>query len=131
MTSVLTAFGSVFMYKGKEYVFLAKTESIVYAAEILSTQASTQIDRLFQKQVAGGKDVNVRQHWLYCYVMLTTHDYEGRSAHMGKTGQDNFSSFVDPLQKELNAEDLKNIKDGIMNGNVPLELKDLVKNIQV
>lgn len=131
MTSTLTTFGTVFAYKGKEYVFLAKTENIIYAAEILSAQISTQINELYKKQEAKGKDTNLRQNILYCYVMLTTPDFYGRSAHMGKAGQDDFSSYIDLLQKKLDVKDLRNIKDGILTGNVPLVLKDLVKNIQV
>ena len=68
--SVITSivFGDIFKYEGREYIFLVQTDSITYAARILETTDSKNIDRLYEKRVASNSVLE--KNILYCYVKL-------------------------------------------------------------
>lgn len=75
-------FGDVFKHKEKEYVFLAKTEELVYAAEILSKELTSKIDNLYQK--ISKYDGGCVNRIIYCYVMLKTEEFKDRMIFFGE-----------------------------------------------
>ena len=131
MTSLL--FGDIFRYNEKEYIFLAKTEEVLYAAQILNPEISGRIDKVYQSKIYNGKLTKVLEgNILYCYVILQTEEFKDRMAHFATTGKDGFSPLLEKLPLQLNKEDLKAIKAEIVEKNaIPLALKELVKSIPV
>lgn len=125
-------FGDVFRYNEKEYIFLARTQDITYAAEILNPQSSSRVDGLYQKKLANGTIDKSEQNILYCYVILQTKEFKDRAAHFAKTGKDGFNSYIDKLTNTLDTKDLQSIIDEISTKNViPEELKELIKSIKL
>lgn len=52
-------FGDVFRYNEKEYIFLAKTEDKIYAAQILTPVDTERVDKLFKIREATNKPTNL------------------------------------------------------------------------
>lgn len=131
MTSLL--FGDIFRYNEKEYIFLAKTEEILYAAQILNLEVSGKIERIYQSKVYKGKLTKILEgNILYCYVILQTKEFKNRMAHFATTGRDGFAQLLEKLPIQLRKEDLKAIKEEIISKNaIPMALKELVKNISL
>lgn len=128
MTSLI--FGDIFRCDNKDYIFLAKTTSVIYAAEILDPNLTKQVDTLFKNRLAAGKLNKVEDSILYCYVILETKEYKGRMAHLGNTGKDDFSLVIEKLPISLNLDDLKEIKKEICERKaISIALRELVKDI--
>jgi len=125
-------FGDTFKYREKDYVYLAKTEEITYAAEILNKEYSEWLNNVHKKKIANSAIVErILSMPLYCFVMLKTEPFQGRAAHLGKgdtAGSE--CAFFEPI-KSLEEIDLKQILDEIRKGPVPKELKQLTKGIEI
>lgn len=127
-------FGDTFKYREKDYVYLAKTEEITYAAEILNKEKSELLDKTCSKQIANGaKTEKVLNMPVYCFVMLKTEPFQGRAAFFylagkGDTSNNECASF-EPT-KSLEKIDLKEILNEIKEGPVPKELKQLTEGIE-
>lgn len=125
-------FGDVFLYEGLEYVYLAQTDTIIYLARILSKDDTARIDKVYQSKIAKGTITKVERIDLYCYVILETKEFKDRCAHLHNPGKDVLRSVVQKLSAVLDREDLLHIKEEISTQRaIPLELKDLVKDIQI
>jgi hypothetical protein len=125
-------FGDIFRYEQKEYIFLAKSERIIYAAEILNSEISEKINNLFQGRLAKGKDSVLETNILYCYVLLQTEEYRNRCASFAHSGKDDFGITFQKLSIVLSSVDLKFIKKEIMEKRaIPKELKLLIANIDI
>jgi len=44
-------FGDTFKYREKDYVYLAKTEEIIYVAEILNIENSKWLNSVYEKRI--------------------------------------------------------------------------------
>ena len=122
-------FGDVFRYNEKEYIFLAKTEDRIYAAQILTPIDTEKVDKLFKQREATYRPTNLT---IYCYVILQTADFKNRAAHLYDAGNRLFTSLIEKLPIALDMEDLKNIKMEIMRKNtISIELRELVQDIQL
>lgn len=122
-------FGDVFRYNEREYIFLAKTEERIYAAQILTPVDTERVDRLFKLREASNKPTNLT---IYCYVILQTVDFKNRAAHLHNTGNMSTTNLIEKLPFALDAEDLKNIKAEIMKKNtISIELRELVEDINI
>jgi hypothetical protein len=127
-------FGDIFEHDGREYIYLAKTEEVIYAAQILPPEKSRKVDDLFRRRMATGKMVQatVGNNILYCYVMLKTKEFKERCAHFANTGKDDFGISINKLAVILDTEDIKQIKEEILSKNaIPTELKELVKGLAI
>lgn len=122
-------FGDVFRYNEQEYIFLAKTEDRIYAAQILTPVDTEKVDRLFKQREATNRPT---YQTIYCYVILQTADFKDRAAHLYNTGNISTTNLIEKLPFALNAADLKNIKAEIMKKNtISIELKERVQDIQL
>lgn len=122
-------FGDVFRYNEREYIFLAKTEERIYAAQILTPVDTKRVDKLFRLREASNKPTNLT---IYCYVILQTADFKNRAAHLQNTGNEDFANLIEKLPIALDLEDLKNIKMEIMKKNtISIELRERVQDIQL
>jgi hypothetical protein len=125
----MITFGDVFQFSEKQYVFLAKTDEVIYAAEIFDQATTDRFVQLYEKKDRAGK-VNPNSQ-VFCFVILQTEDFKQRIAHLANTNR-NEVVFEEVLCK-LNKHDLKEIKEQILmeSSAVPLLLKSLVKDIEV
>ena len=130
-TSLL--FGDIFSFNDKNYIFLAKTENEVFAAEILSIKLSSQIENRY-KQICWQNSTIKENNVLYCYVVLRTEEYKDRLAHLGLANKNNidFDKLINKLTITLDIKDKKEILNEIKQARaIPLGLKEVVKDILV
>lgn len=125
------AFGDVIRYKDVDYIFLAKTEDIIYLASILDREITKQLKRREEALMSqGGPGADRRLgNLMFCYVMLETEEFRGRAAHFGKPGHDNNLNLIDRLAVTLEREDLINLKKTVIQKPPNRELKDLMEQI--
>jgi hypothetical protein len=120
-------FGDVFRYDGIEYVFLAKIDGLVYAAEILNEVKGRSIltleARLGEKKKSG--------EILFCYVILQTEEFKNRMAHLHGAKDGDANIQFDFTSASLSNEDLVCMKREIMEGPLPLILKEAIKDIDI
>lgn len=122
-------YGDVFEFSQKEYIFLAKSPEIIYAAEILNQENSGRLNSLLQRRIAQNTDGKlIESNTLYCFVMLTTEEFTKRCAFLANTGKDDFSMSITKLSVSLNEKDQKAIKQEIITSKaVPVELKKIIE----
>ncbi|HCB35263.1 MAG TPA: hypothetical protein DEP25_01325 [Candidatus Taylorbacteria bacterium] len=124
-------FGDIFQYDDKEYIFLAETEDILYAARILNKEHTAILKK--------GTTAAIRRNSLmldnltYSFVILQTQELRERAAYFATTGKNRFDNLIFiPLNIELCEEDLKGIKDEITKKKcVSIKLKELVRDIDI
>lgn len=127
----MITFGEVLNFEGAQYVYLAATEEIIYLAKILSRSEAERINNLCARRQSDGQINRVDNSPLYCFVILSTDEFRDKMAHLGKTDHGfNLDSYMDSIGR-LNKIDLRAIKKTISSGPVPIELKELVKNIVI
>jgi len=126
-------FGDIFRYKEEEYVFLAKTDEIVYAGQILDKAKTRKIDDLCEKRFRGNIDSRIKNLPLYCYVMLYTDEFKDRMAFLGKTGEDEFDYTFDLTGQTLNEQDIFEIKKEIIDPSSPIPgiLRELIEALDI
>lgn len=122
------AFGDVFRFQEREFVFLAQTLEIIYAAEILDQVKSRLLVKTYEQSVSKSKDIS--QITYFCFVILETGEFKDRVATMHKPGHDPFyvsSNILTSLnEKDKNALRLEILKP---KSAAPGELKHLVSQI--
>lgn len=129
---MLITFGDVFRYREKNYVYLDRTEEIVYAALILPTEDTILLEEQYNRVSKQPHRLEqLKNHPLYCYVILRTENFRDRAAYLGKPEMDNDLN-LDVVSK-LNKEDLQEIKKEIMLKDSPVshKLKELIADIEV
>lgn len=126
-------FGDVFTHREKEYIFLAKTEEIIYAAQILTIEESKNVNRLSEIRARSFDAEKYKNHSLYCIVTLRTEDFKNRIAFLGKTEKYDLGYIFNKLDYILDVQDKIEIKNEILRlgSPVPLILKELVKNLDI
>jgi hypothetical protein len=125
-------FGDVFEFNEKYYIFLAKTEDIIYVAQILSPIDSDKVRRMCEVKLKQAKNsILLKNNPLYCYVVLRTEEFKERLAHFHQSQKNETDLIVEEVVCTLNKDDLKDIKEEILAGAVPLELKGLIKDIDL
>jgi len=122
-------FGDVFASDGKEYVFLAKTDELLYAGEIFDKILTKKIEDFY---ISESKKPSSRceSNKAFCFVTLSTEKFKNRMAHFGNSDYDVDKFFLNKIGS-LESKDLKEIKDTIINGPVSGGLKQLVKDIGI
>ena len=126
-------FGDVFRYKEKFFVFLAKTEEIIYTAQILDLESTRKINALYERITTSGKSEQRKRNPLYCYVLLSTVEFQHRMAHFKDTAKDESAVSFNKVGIILDRTDLIEIKNEIINPDspIPLELKRLVSGLDI
>ncbi len=125
-------FGDVFLYREKDFIFLAKNDDVIYAAEILSKESTEKINTLYEIKEKKGHMHKVSDNVLYCFVMLETQDFKDRMAHFKSTANDNGDIVLD-IHCSLDSSDLKAMKIEIMSKTsaVPIKLKKIVQELDI
>jgi len=120
-------FGDVFKHKEKDYVYLAKTDEVVYAVQILDSEISQNIFQMSEREARKGRGMD---NILYCFVLLDTAEFKGRMAHFANSAKDHDISF--DIYSRLDDEDIQKLKDEILSRDtlVPMGLIELIKQIK-
>ncbi len=118
-------FGDVFLFEGKEYVFLANIDGLVYAGQILQPSEAKKV--LFLEGKSKTKEVKI----LYCYVILKTPEVKDKMAHFAKARDGSPDLGFDSMNCSLSSEDMKAIKDEIVNGPFPKNLQEIIGAINL
>ena len=124
-------FGEVFRWREKEYVFLAATPDILYAALILDRAESDQLSHLYEIRVVTSKDESLK-HPLYIFVTLSTPEFKDRLAHFHQTQHELFPG-IQVVNIVLTSKDKSEIQKEILNpkSSLPKELKNLISNLVI
>jgi len=132
--SLIITYGNVFNYNEKDYVFLAKTKDIIYAAEIFDKEKSILYKKVFNRIAKNSQQTyKLRQHHLYCFVELRTEEFKERVAYYGRPAQGDVPNFFENPICTLNNYDLAELHKELLADDiaVPQELKNLIKNIKI
>jgi hypothetical protein len=126
-------FGDVFKFKEKDYIFLAKSDQIIFAAEILDGGSTKQIKDLYERSCRNGRIEKVKSNILYCFVELSTEEFKGRMAHFVKSEKDENNFFIGESYLSLDKKDILELKKEIEQENsaVPILLKELVAKLDI
>lgn len=126
---VLLTFGDVFSIGEKEYVYLGLQQDLIYAALICSKRDTDKVVDMHNKVAASGVGApKLNENRLYCFVILTTDEFEGRAAHLGNPSLQS----VPRMQKacSLNEQDIVELKKEIQaSRGVPNALRDIVAKL--
>ena len=130
MPIILVKFGDVFRFHEQEFVFLAQTDELTYAAKILDQKFTSQVVSLYERRDA--RNVQNLNNVLYSFVILNTLGFKGRMAHFKNTDQVGQPQGFEVINT-LNPADLQEIKSEIMSSKsaVPMKLKELIRDIKV
>ena len=132
--SLIATFGNIFNYNEKDYVFLAKTEDIIYTAEIFDKEKSLLYKKAVDKASKDSRQsYKLSQHLLYCFVELRTEEFKERVAYYGRPAQGDIPNFFENPICTLNIADLKELHKELLEDElaVPELLKEKIKGIKI
>jgi len=125
-------FGSIFTYLDKQYVYLASGTGITYAALILHPRMSQQVKAMREGSIQRRGEKLTREFSAFCFVELTTPDYVDHIAHLHQTDQHKEPGrFLVGENDKLNKDDVLSLYKEIMEGPVPLKLKQLISDLDI
>jgi hypothetical protein len=128
MSDGLLEFGNIFEYNGSEYIFLAGQPDVNYAAKILNTKVTKQLEHLRLRSASANRKL---EKPVYCFVVLTTAEVKDRAAFWGRSQQE-ANMIFNKLNISLNNTDLKNLKKDIEDSRAaPIALKEMVSAIKI
>lgn len=130
MSEMLT-FGDIFFYQNDDYVYLAMSDNgIIYAARILSANHSSQMIRARDAAISKDGERRTGEKVVYCFVQLKTDGYSDRVAHLNQSdSQKNQHSMLRTPGQAVCSEDMISLRDEILQGPVPVELKNQVSTL--
>jgi len=125
-------FGDLFYIDNKEYVWLFSDGKTISAAIILDQEKTREVKRV--EETANRKGIS-HEKPLFCYVELSTENYIDCSANMIATQKDIKldSEIRRHSNKKLNNDDLKNIRDEILESQTLFKspLVEYMKSISI
>ena len=132
MTSAMLTFGDIFFYSNEEYVYLAMSgQGVIYAARILSNKDSEMFVQFRDGAIKKDGEQRTSEKIVFCFIQLKTEGYSKRVAHLNQSdSQKNPNAIlVGRPQEVLCEEDMLALRDEIINGPVPLDLKQQVESL--
>jgi hypothetical protein len=128
-------FGDIFCIKEIEYVYLLQKSDVLYAARILGIEDTQKLEGIRNRQckTRGGQAQSVSlSNTNFCFVVLTTENFEGRGAHLGRpytSTEHERPDWAPETLRSLNEEDLERLKEEIRLGPVPMALKNFINEL--
>lgn|SRR3989338_8347421 len=119
----MVAFGSIVEIKFEYYVYLAELNQTLYLAKILDKATSEQCLQIRQKNEASAIEGRIsaqkrlQNSVALSFVCLRTDEVRGRVAYTGKLGTNAEQVIPFPVVCVLNNQDMRNIRDEIINGS--------------
>lgn len=132
MEETLVKFGDVFRYRETEYVFLAQTDEVVYAAKILDDEMTGKLQVMSDRLERAPTSAR-RKNPAYSFVILQTDDFKGRAAHFGRTDNSDHQVSRFEVISSLAKEDCTQIKNEILleDSAVSLGLIEIVRGLNI
>lgn len=129
-------FGTIFSYNEKDYVYLDRSEEIIYVAHVFDKEFSKKFIKLRDNTAKNStQSYQFGQKITYCFVELKTKEYFERIAHYGFPPLDDISEVVfEPIViGRLCEEDIKELYKQITEDDLAVspELKERIKNILI
>lgn len=130
----MKTFGDVIKIEGKDYVFLAAIDDILYLALIPNRDLSQELirrrDRVF---TVGSKDMQAKQQQIaWCFVELKTEDLKERIALYGYPGQNLKPEDLIDRISTLCKEDKELLKKEIVRDSaISKGLVKIIKDTQI
>lgn len=128
----MVTFGDVFTVNGAKYVYLTESDGVLYAAKVITPEQVQMIERTLMKNGASPTGKHRNDNHLYCFVRLTTAQFEDHGAHLGKTDdpavRNPFGVFA-----ALNREDRETLLTEILGDSesaVPGPVKDAARELR-
>lgn len=134
MVGTMATFGCIFRFDEKEYVFLAQTSEIIYAARILDIEMTHRIvEKDNERMKMNFHRPHKAVHPLYCFTILRTKDFEGRMANLGKSQFGDAGSHIPFTGQTLIKEDIIDLREKIISPDapLPLELKESIRSLSI
>ncbi len=133
MDKTLVQFGDIFRYKEKDFVFLAQTDELLYAALILDDENSERLRVLSDRAETAPRGITRKRSAVFSFVILQTTEFQNRAAHFAKTDSTDHQVFTLEIIGSLCREDIKAIRDEICSteSSVPLKLIEIVKELNI
>ncbi len=131
------SFGSIFKYQEKEFVYLDRSEEIIYVAHIMNKEQSKLLIKCRDKSVKNSnQSYKLGQNTIYCFVELKTEGFLERVAHYGlpPLGDDPQYDFSpDDIIGHLCDDDIKELHDEITENDLAVapELKERIQKISI
>lgn len=130
MSIVSLVFGDIFVYEGKEYIFLVSTSDQIYTAKVLDLELSKEINNQFTIASRKNREVVLR-NLLYCFVILSTDELKNRMASLSKTDGYRFEKEIKKQNIVLNDADIKALREEIVSSRgTPMILKELMSSLK-
>lgn len=135
----LISFGTIITWNNLHYVYLSEIGQITYLARIIEDEAlknslMQRFDGLEKASIAGKINAQAKlTNTLYCFVVLSTTDFEGDVVLLYNNKLGNDTANVEKISSycELNENDAVELKKQIIENNgIARELQDYVRNLQ-
>lgn len=121
-------FGSIFRYKESYYVYLLQRGDLTFAARIIDSEKTKDLIRHRDARSKSPKNHTADQP-LYCFVVLTTSDFEDQAAHYGRPEIQIDGGAFEVISR-LNEVDLEALKEEIRtDGAVNTSLKNGINEL--
>jgi len=104
-------FRDIFRHKENLYIHLIKTDDQMYVAKILDEQLTTSLQKEVDEKSKNPKN-DIQYDTKYCFVILTTEDFQKQGAHYGVPALNINISF--DIVNHLNEEDTELLKKEIL-----------------
>ncbi len=125
-------YGDIFTYLDRQYVYLAIIDQVLYAALIVGPQQAREVITARAGSVKKDGVLETRAKPMFCFVELQTTGYEQHIASLARTDDDkNPGQVMHGEDDKLCHEDLVEMQQEIVNGNVPGVLKDQIRTIEL
>ncbi|MEK7643689.1 MAG: hypothetical protein AAB390_00075 [Patescibacteria group bacterium] len=132
----LISFGTIITWKSQHYIYLAEIGQITYLARIIEDENLKadflgQYNRLEKASMSGGFRPQIAlSNTIYCFVMLSTTDFEGDIALLHKLGRDTATVEEIANYSKLNEDDAGKLKKELIeNTGIAKELQDYIKTL--
>ncbi len=111
-------FGSIFRHRENYYVYLLQKGDLTFAAKIIDSEKTKELIRHRETRSRSPKNRTTEQP-VYCFVVLTTSDFENQAAHYGRpevpTSGEIFEVISTLNEKDLEALKTEIRRDGAVN----------------
>ncbi len=126
-------FGAIILIESNYYVFLSQTASAVYLAKVIRGNYAFELvqyrERLeyFAEQGNKGAQNKLSENMLFSFVKLTTEEFDDCIVHLLRTQySSNELDKTEEVVKDLNNNDLEELRKEILEGSFPQDLKSSI-----
>ena len=123
-------FGSVFQYRGDDFVYFAEDveRNVIFAGKILDSHFTRSLIDLETSRDMTGRSTT--QNPAFSYVVLATKEFEKRAVMCAPQERENGIQLESDGYLMLNDDDQINIRQQIKDGGAPERLRTLIQLLE-